>query len=120
MEHIELHKILADQGIRVFAFTLSLDPLFLIHPNKTVEEWRSDTRKIIAEIGALQDENGNVEDKIYNTLLSKFNDAGYFEIVDIVADVFEGRIAAYSAGIEDDPSHEDQADGFGHFGWESE
>jgi hypothetical protein len=25
----------------------------------------------------------------------------------------------YSAGIEDDPSHEEQEDGFGHYGWES-
>ena len=46
-------------------------------------------------------------------------DAGYIEVNDIVSDIFEGRIAISSAGIVDDPAHEEQADGFGHYGWES-
>jgi len=38
---------------------------------------------------------------------------------DVASDVYEGRVAVYSAGIEDDPSHEEQEDGFDHYGWES-
>ena len=49
----------------------------------------------------------------------KLKNAGYFHADDIVSDAYEGRVAVYSAGIEDDPVHEEQADGFGHYGWES-
>ena len=45
---------------------------------------------------------------------------GYVEVLDAVADVFEGRIMNECSRIVDDPDHEDQEDGFGHFGWEGE
>jgi len=48
--------------------------------------------------------------------MKKLSDAGYVEVSDIVADVYEGRTAVYSAGVVDSPAHEEQADGFGHYG----
>ena len=57
--------------------------------------------------------------KFFNQLNQKLYDAGYIDVTDVVADVYEGRIAVYSAGIVDDPAHEEQEGGFGHYGWES-
>jgi hypothetical protein len=119
MNAAEIHKKLAQQGIRLFALSLGSDKMFFAHGEKTVNDWRTDVRKFIAEIGQLVDTNGDAESKVINQLLVKLCAAGYVEVNDIVADVFEGRIAVYSAGIVDDPAHEEQADGFGHYGWES-
>jgi hypothetical protein len=115
----EFHKLLADQGIRIFSLSLGSDQLFMIHPNKTVNEWRSDIRSFISEINNCRNKEGHADDDVFNTLMVKFNDAGYFQIEDTVSDVYEGRIAKYTAGIEDDPAHEEQVGGFGHYGWES-
>jgi hypothetical protein len=52
-------------------------------------------------------------------MVLKLNKDGYHDVSDIASDVYEGRVAVYSAGIEDDPAHEDRTDGFGHYGWES-
>ncbi len=119
MNSKHFYKILADQGIRVFVFSLGIEKISFIHPNKTVLEWRSDVRKFISYLNNVQSKNGHADDIIYNTVMSKFINAGYFEVNDIASDVFEGRIAKYTAGIEDDPEHGDQLDGFGHYGWES-
>lgn len=119
MKSKEMHGLLAQQGIRLFALTLGSDRLTYIHSNKTVKEWREDIRRFISEISHRRDRSGRAEDEVFNQMMSKLDDAGYLEVTDIVADVYEGRIAAYSAGVEDDPSHEEQADGFGHYGWES-
>ena len=119
MTALEIHEKLAQQGIRLFALSLGSDNMFFAHGEKTVNDWRTDVRKFIAEIGQLSDPNGDAESKVLNQLLVKLHDAGYVEVNDIVSDIYEGRIAIYSAGIVDDPIHEEQADGFGHYGWES-
>jgi hypothetical protein len=33
--------------------------------------------------------------------------------------VFAGRVADELARLAEDPEHEDQSDGFGHFGWDT-
>ena len=119
MDHKGFHKILADQGIRIFSLSLGTNHISLIHPNKTVSEWRSDVRTFISEIGNAHDEDGNADGKVFDALMVRFHDAGYFDVDDIASDVYEGRIAKYNAGIQDDPAHEEQSDGFGHYGWES-
>ncbi len=47
------------------------------------------------------------------------SDAGCIDVDDVASDVFEGQVAVYPAGIENDLSHEEQEDGFGDYGWES-
>lgn len=119
MKAKEMHQVLAQQGIRLFALSLGSDRMTYIHGNKTVKEWREDIRRFISEINHRRDKSGHAEDEVFNQMTSKLNEAGYIEVADIVADVYEGRIAAYSAGVVDDPAHDEQADGFGHYGWES-
>jgi hypothetical protein len=115
----EMHGLVEQQGIRLFALSLGADRSTFIHSNKTVKEWREDIRRFIAEISHRRERSGRAEDEVFNQMMSKLDDAGYIEVTDIVADVYEGRIAAYSAGVEDNPAHEERADGFGHYGWES-
>lgn len=119
MTALELHDKLALQGIRLFALSLGSDNMYFAHGEKTVNDWRSDVRQFIAEIGQLTDANGDAESKVIHQMYVKLHDAGYVEVNDIVSDVFEGRIAVFSAGIVDDPIHNEQTDGFGHYGWES-
>jgi hypothetical protein len=115
----ELHELLAKQDIRMFALSLGSDRLTLIHHNKSVEDWRADIRRYVSEIKHLRSKTGWANDEVFNEMVEKLRKAGYFDVTDVVADVYEGRVAVYSAGIEDDPAHEEQADGFGHYGWES-
>ena len=119
MKAKEIHELLAQQGVRLFVLSLGTDRMTYIHSNNTVKEWREDIKRFIAEISHCRVRTGHAEDEVFNQMTSKLNEAGYIEINDIVADVYEGRIASYSAGIEDDPAHEEQANGFGHYGWES-
>jgi hypothetical protein len=115
----ELYELLAQQGIRLFALSLGTDHLTLIHHNKSVKEWRADIRRYVSEIKHLRSKTGRANDEVFNEMVHKLRKEGYFDVTDVVADVYEGRVAVYSAGIEDYPSHEEQADGFGHYGWES-
>jgi hypothetical protein len=119
MQEKDLHELLAKQGIRLFVLSLGSDHITLIHHNKSVEDWRKDIRNNILEINHLKNQDGCADDEVFNEMMINLRNEGYFNVTDIVADVYEGRIAVYSAGIEDDPSHEEQADGFGHYGWES-
>lgn len=119
MKDKEIHGVLAQQGVRLFALSLGTDRMTYIHANKTVKEWREDIRRFISEINHRRSRAGRAEDDVFNELTSRLYEAGYVEVNDVVADVYEGRIASYSAGIEDDPAHDEQADGFGHYGWES-
>ncbi|MBJ6751063.1 hypothetical protein [Geomonas anaerohicana] len=119
MKAKEMHRVLAQQGIRLFALTLGADRMTYIHENKTVKEWREDISRFISEINHHRDESGHAEDEVFNRVMSKLDEAGYIEVADLVADVYEGRIAVYTAGVVDDPAHDEQADGFGHYGWES-
>jgi hypothetical protein len=117
MKEKEIYELLASHGIRLFALSLGSDQLTFIHHNKTVEEWRTDIRNIISEIKHLRDKSGRANDEVYNKIAMKLMQAGYCEVDDVVSDVYEGRVAVYSAGIEDDPAHRNQEDGFGHYGW---
>ena len=119
MDEKELHGLLARKGIRLFALSLGKDHLTFIHHNKSVEEWRADIRRYIAEIKHRRDKSGRADDEIFNEMVLRLHKDGYFDVTDVVSDVYEGRVAVYSAEIEDDPSHEDQANGFGHYGWEA-
>lgn len=119
MKDKEIHGLLAQQGVRLFALSLGTVRMTYIHANKTVKEWREDIKKFISEINHRRNRAGRADDDVFNELTSKLYEAGYVEVNDVVADVYEGRIASYSAGIEDDPAHDEQADGFGHYGWES-
>lgn len=119
MKTKELYELLASQGIRIFVLALGTYNTTYIHPKKTTKEWRADVKGFIAEINEQNDEEGFSDDDVYNELIDKLSDAGYIEVDDVASDVYEGRVTVYSAGIEDDPSHEEQADGFDHHGWES-
>lgn len=121
MNHEEFYAVLAKQGIRMFALSLGVedDPLYLIHPQKTVQEWREDVRRFISEIGQNEDSVGDADFEVFDELSNKLHEAGYLAVDDMVADVYEGRIAKYKAGIEDDPSDEEQISGFGQYGFES-
>ncbi len=119
MNNEELYNFLSSNGIRIFALSLGKDHSLYIHPNKTVSEWRSDIERFKLEINSLKDNDGYADDEAFNSLTLKLLDAGYCDVNDMVADVYEGRISKYSAGIVDDPAHEEQANGFGHYGWES-
>jgi hypothetical protein len=119
MKEKELYEHLAGLGIRLFVVAIGRDKRTFIHPNKTTEEWRSDIMRFKTEISQQKDEDGYSDDNVYNELTKMLMDAGYHDVDDIASDVYEGRVAVYSAGLEDDPSHEEQADGFGHYGWES-
>ena len=89
-----------------------------IHDSKTVVEWREDIREFL-EAGDKFDEDGRADDRVHNALMNHLRSLGYAEVEDVVADVFEGRITNRQARIEHDPAHEEQADGFGHYGWEN-
>jgi hypothetical protein len=119
MTEKDLYEILANQKIRLFNLSLDNHTMTLIHTNKTVEEWRSDLRGFISKSQITHDKDGCANDDVFNSLIEKLRDAGYVEVNDIVADVYEGRTAVYSAGVVDDPAHEEQSDGFGHYGWGS-
>ncbi len=119
MDDKKLHELLARQGIRLFDLRLGSDHLTFIHHNKSVEGWRMDVRRCIKEIKHLRNKTGWADDEVFNEMTMKLQKAGYRDVSDIVSDVYEGRVAVYSAGIEDNPAHEDQTDGFGHYGWES-
>jgi len=119
MKEKELYELLAAQGVRIFVLKLGSDRTTYIHPQKTTKEWRSDLKRFKSELNIQKDEEGYSDDDVYNELTGKLSDAGYIDVDDVASDVYEGRVAVYSAGIEDDPSHEEQEDGFGHYGWES-
>lgn len=104
---------------RLFVVAAGRDRRTFIHPNKTTDEWRTDIRRFKTEIKQQKDDGGYSDDNVYNELTRMLIDSGYHDVDDIASDVYEGRIAIYSAGLEDDPSHEEQSDGFGHYGWES-
>jgi hypothetical protein len=120
----QLHDHLASQGIRMFVLSIDLYPaefltpshhMIYIHPNKTTPEWRVDIRRIAGEI----EQAGFSGNKASNALFAKLQEAGYLEATAVVSDVYECRVDAELPGIIDSPIHSEQADGFGHYGWES-
>jgi len=120
----QLHDHLASQGIRMFALSINLYPaelltpnnhMIYIHPHKTTPEWRADIRRIAGEIK----QDGLCSNKANNAFFAKLQEAGYLEATDVVSDVYECRVDADLPGIIDSPIHSEQADGFGHYGWEA-
>ena len=67
----------------------------------------------------MTDDDGRADDSVFNALGNHLRELGYSEIHDMVADVFEGRVSNHAAKLEPNPAHEEQADGFGHYGWEN-
>jgi hypothetical protein len=120
----QLHDHLASQGIRIFELDIDLysnelltpsHHMIYIHPNKTTPEWHADIRRIAEEI----EQAGLSGNEASNALFAKLREAGYLEATDVVSDVYECRVDADLPGIIDSPIHSEQADGFGHYGWES-
>ena len=117
------NKVVVDRlfKARLRIFKISLDSLgtkeyFFIHSNKPVREWRDDIKQFkdkgVFNIG------GHAECEIENNLIRYLEDLGYVEMSDAINDVFEGRIATEQSRLVDDPDHEEQKDGFGHYGSE--
>lgn len=122
MDAREIHDKLASDNIRIFAVRLMVngkpEVQHWIHSNKTVSQWRDDMRYFVAS-SRRNCEEGWACSEVWNALYTHLHSLGYQEIDDVVADVYEGRITNNSAMLVDDPDHEEQKDGFGHYGWES-
>ena len=54
-------------------------------------------KNFIYEIDHSKDNGGFADDNVFNTLNCKLHDAGYIEVTNVAADVYEGRIAVYAA-----------------------
>ena len=113
MNHRQIHSKLALINTRLFTISVGGDTVIWIHPYKTVKEWRKDIR-------AFQ-HFGDMEMNLYEHLRK----LGYSEALDVVSDVYEGKIEIKKVGkskrgtLVDDPIHEEQKSGFGHYGWEN-
>ena len=127
-----LHDLLASQGIHIFKIVIGNhlgrnEENFWIHASKTTAEWRSDLRSFLEKSyhdATVFDEDGEniggwAESRCGNALFKHLHDLGYVELDDVISDIFEGRITNEMARLVGDPNHPEQADGFGHYGWES-
>jgi hypothetical protein len=120
MHSNEFHNNLVAAGFRIFGVVIDGETVYWIHGCKTRNQWRIDVRAFLASSKAENsDSNGHAGDSIYNALSDHLTALGYNEVADVVSDVYEGRISNTSAKLVDDPDHEEQKDGFGHYGWES-
>jgi len=117
----EIYTKLIESGIRIFAIRLAgisnNDYMLFIHPDKTRDQFRDEIR--IFKRDTFDTSGHHSNDNMFNGLMEHLRKLGYVEVLDVVADVFEGRITNECSRILDDPSHEKQKDGFGHFGWEN-
>ena len=124
MKEKEVYELMAAQGIRIFMMRLGgggypYEDKMWIHPNKTATEWRADVRAFLQTSYRDTTPENWASDAVYNDLYGHLQNLGYHEIEDMVADVYEGRVTSERARIVDNPDHEEQSDGFGHFGWEA-
>ena len=108
-----LHKLFVKNKIRFFNISIDNKTTTLVHPSKTIKEWRSDLRKAIRIVNGKK-ENGNADIMLTDSMIREF---GYIEIENIIDDVFEGGVELAKAKIIDRPAHDVQKDGFGHYGW---
>lgn len=118
-----MYDKLAAAGIRIFAIKLCggtphNDYMLFVHADKTPGAFRDDIRFFKKKIFQSKEEDNS--DRAFNKLMKYLHNLGYAEVLDVVSDVFEGRIASECSRIVDDPNHENQEDGFGHFGWGKE
>jgi hypothetical protein len=118
----QMYRELALHNIRIFCLSLRKDGRcerqYWLHDGKSVSEWRQDIR-FFMENGDMQDDEGYADDSVYNALGNHLRELGYAEVHDVVVDVFEGRVTNHSAKLTHDPAHDEQPDGFGHYGWEN-
>jgi len=116
----DIHDKLASDNIRIFALQINCsskrETKHWIHHNKTVAQWRDDVRQFVLSSFRTDDE-GWACSEVWNGLFSHLHKLGYHEIDDVVSDVYEGRITNNASRLVDDPDHENQKDGFGHYGW---
>lgn len=119
----EIHDILAKDNIRIFALRCPTDYdrdyVCWIHKSKKVEEWREDIRSFINSNMIFKSSDGDASEMAFNSLYRYLENKGYEEVLDVASDVFEGRIESCESKIVHDPDHDEQEDGFGHFGWEA-
>ncbi|PHS19059.1 MAG: hypothetical protein COA78_01460 [Blastopirellula sp.] len=114
MNFEQLHQQLAGQGIGIFNVEIDGYVRTLIHHDKTVEQWRKDVRQLLKK-SKEKDSSGKAG--TFNLPSSLIKEFGYHNVTSIVDDVYEGRLAIYETEIVDDPVHENQKDGFGHYGF---
>src|SRR5262245_51245648 len=112
-----LYEKLAGVGVRIFNLRIDRQLRLYIHHDKTTAQWREDVRAFRDKVVTTGD---YAHDRVVSELSGHLQKLGYSEVVDVVADVFEGRVSSTEAKIVDDPDHFDQEDGFGHYGWESQ
>ncbi len=122
-EASEVHKLLADQGIRIFRIDLQStgyqkEEAYWIHPSKTVKEWREDIGAFCQK-DYIDHEKGWADTDVFNAFYLYLHNLGYIELCDVVADVFEGRITNEAAKLVGNADHDAGGEGFGHFGWEN-
>lgn len=119
----ELHDQLAKSNIRIFKINLgdgcNREEYFFIHPSKDVPTWRKDLQSFINHSKASDTEDGWADSKVSNNLMQHLHNLGYIELDDVISDIYEGRIAVDRACIVDNPDHDEQSNGFGHYGWGS-
>lgn len=121
----EICFLLASHNIRIFSININdgcfkNNIMLWIHPNKTKDEFRKDVSAFYkSEIRSSDNLELSSSDLIENDFYDHLRNLGYAEVVDVVADCFEGRITKEKSRIVDYPYHEEQVDGFGHYGWES-
>lgn len=117
MTPFELYEKL---NVKIFKIVLNLgqkhEEYFFVHPDKTLDQWRKDLKTFYLN-ASFFDIDGYSSDKVLNKLFAHMNELGYFEIDDVITDIFEGKITNDSARLIDDPSHESMKDGFGHYGF---
>ena len=116
-----IYQRLASSGVRIFGLMIrgqSRHETWWLHDSRTVDEWRRDVAEARGRLFA--DPDGWADDQVFNAVHDALRSLGYVEVEDVVADVFEGRIACESARLVDDPEHEEQPNGFGHYGWETD
>jgi len=131
MKPKEVFAKLKSVNVRIFVMRLgghSREERYFIHPDKTTEQWRKDVAEFrnnsvrgqtYAQAGETLEDTW-ADNRVWNDLNDYLHKLGYVDIGDVAADVYEGRIASLTAKLVDDPDHDDiQADGFGHYGWES-
>ena len=116
-----LQAKLAEIGIRVFRVTVrgpvGTNTDWWLHQDRTSNEFRADIESFLASPSNAPAENYGWSGGRLNGHLPEI---GYCEPDDVLADTWEGQIAAYHAELLHG-GHEDECptEGFGHFGWES-
>jgi len=118
----EIHQALASGGMRLFHVQISIsgrfEEIIFIHNDRTVAAWRGGVSNIISSSIRVNDSE-EMDDEVFNDFLTHMRRLGYIQAMDVCSDCFEGKVFVTEAKLVHDPDHEEQVDGFGHWGWES-